>query len=125
MQQAFSTRKLHKRLHTGPQRPQRRLNKYEKAPTCGAFAEPSDGLEPSTPSLPWRFPSVTRVHARSLATHILLQIAPFEGPEMRREASRVSFLMCPFCVRAVLLTLTTNAITSRLSSDREIAAVPR
>src|SRR5439155_13291924 len=24
----------------------------EKAPTCGAFAEPSDGLEPSTPSLP-------------------------------------------------------------------------
>jgi hypothetical protein len=24
-----------------------------KAPTCGAFAEPSDGLEPSTPSLPW------------------------------------------------------------------------
>ncbi len=26
----------------------------EKAPTFGAFAEPSDGLEPSTPSLPWR-----------------------------------------------------------------------
>jgi hypothetical protein len=25
----------------------------EKAPTCGAFAEPSDGLEPSTPSLPF------------------------------------------------------------------------
>jgi hypothetical protein len=24
-----------------------------KAPTCGVFAEPSDGLEPSTPSLPW------------------------------------------------------------------------
>jgi catechol 2,3-dioxygenase-like lactoylglutathione lyase family enzyme len=24
----------------------------EKAPVCGAFAEPSDGLEPSTPSLP-------------------------------------------------------------------------
>jgi hypothetical protein len=23
-------------------------------PTCGALAEPSDGLEPSTPSLPWR-----------------------------------------------------------------------
>src|SRR5207249_9645906 len=46
-----------------------------------------DGLEPSTPFLPWRFRSVTRVHARSLATHILLQIAPFEGPEMRRETS--------------------------------------
>ena len=26
----------------------------KKAPLCGAFAEPSDGLEPSTPSLPWR-----------------------------------------------------------------------
>jgi hypothetical protein len=25
----------------------------EKAPISGAFAEPSDGLEPSTPSLPW------------------------------------------------------------------------
>jgi hypothetical protein len=24
----------------------------QKAPICGAFAEPSDGLEPSTPSLP-------------------------------------------------------------------------
>jgi hypothetical protein len=23
-----------------------------KAPMCGAFAQPSDGLEPSTPSLP-------------------------------------------------------------------------
>jgi hypothetical protein len=45
---------------------------------------------------------VTRVHARSLATHILLQIGPFEGPEMRRETSRVSFLMCPFCVRLLL-----------------------
>src|SRR5438132_75311 len=26
---------------------------YEKACRAGAFAEPSDGLEPSTPSLPW------------------------------------------------------------------------
>jgi len=25
-----------------------------KAPTCGAFAEPSNGLEPLTPSLPSR-----------------------------------------------------------------------
>ena len=24
-----------------------------KVPTCGVFAEPSDGLEPSTPTLPW------------------------------------------------------------------------
>jgi hypothetical protein len=26
----------------------------EKVLLCGTFAEPSDGLEPSTPSLPWR-----------------------------------------------------------------------
>ncbi len=38
------------------------------------FFKPSDGLEPSTPSLPWRFLGVTRVHARSLATRFLLQI---------------------------------------------------
>jgi hypothetical protein len=41
-----------------------------------------------------------RVHARSLATPFLLQIGPILTPEMRRETSRVSFLMCPFCVRA-------------------------
>ncbi len=29
---AFSTRKLHKRLHLAPQRPPRRLNTYEKSP---------------------------------------------------------------------------------------------
>jgi hypothetical protein len=28
--------------------------------------------------------------------------------EMCREASRVSFLMCPFCVRALLLSRTTD-----------------
>ena len=85
----------------------------KKPPICGRFLcrrEPSDGLEPSTPSLPWRFRSVTRVHARSLATHILLQIGPFEGPEMRRETSCVSFLMCPFCVRGSLSVLTTKNV---------------
>jgi hypothetical protein len=45
---------LHKRLHT-----QRTLENLQalaksKPPVYSAFAEPSDGLEPSTPSLPWR-----------------------------------------------------------------------
>jgi hypothetical protein len=40
------------------------------------------------------------VHARSRATRFLLQINLLRAQEMRREASRVSFLMCPFCVRA-------------------------
>jgi hypothetical protein len=70
-----------------------------KVPICRHFSKLSDGLEPSTPSLPWRFRGVTRVHARSLATQFLLQIGPFGGLEMRREPSRVPFLMCPFCVR--------------------------
>jgi hypothetical protein len=65
--------------------------------------KPSDGLEPSTPSLPWRFRGVTRVHGRSLATHFLLQIELVPRTAMRRETSRVSFLMCPFCVRRMLL----------------------
>ena len=48
---------------------------------------------------------VSERHARTLAItrdQFLLQIGSFEWGEMRREASRVSFLMCPFCVRAVL-----------------------
>jgi hypothetical protein len=59
----------------------------EKAAICGAFAEPSDGLEPSTPSLPWRFQGVTRVHMRSSATPSLLQIGLLQAVEMRRETS--------------------------------------
>jgi hypothetical protein len=73
-----------------------------KKAICWPLVKPSDGLEPSTPSLPWRFPGVTRGHARSLATRIVLQTTLFECGEMRRETSRVSFLMCPFCVRASL-----------------------
>jgi hypothetical protein len=41
-------------------------------PCAGGLSKPSDGLEPSTPSLPFR--GVTRVHARSSATRFLLQI---------------------------------------------------
>jgi hypothetical protein len=75
---------------------------------AGTLGKPSDGLEPSTPSLPWRFLGVTRVHARSLATHILLQIGLLLPLGMRSKASRVSFLMCPFCVRGSLSVLTTR-----------------
>jgi len=46
--------KLHKRLHTHRMFDEEQVGLNEKAPTCGAFAEPSDGLEPSTPSLPFR-----------------------------------------------------------------------
>ena len=30
------------------------VHQNEKAPLCGTFTEPSSGLEPETPSLPWR-----------------------------------------------------------------------
>jgi len=50
---------------------------------------------------------LTRVHARPSATQFRLEIALFRARNMRRAASRVSFLMCPFCVRAELLGQTT------------------
>jgi hypothetical protein len=50
------------------------------------------------PLLTMEFRSVTRIHARSLATQFLLQIEPNETSKMRREASRVSVL----CPRAVV-----------------------
>jgi hypothetical protein len=69
---------------------------------AGLPSKPSGGLEPPTPSLPWRFRSVTRVHARSLTTRFLLQIGLVGTLKVLREASRVSFLMCPFCVRRLV-----------------------
>ncbi len=51
------------------------MDPKSEAPLCGAFAEPSDGLEPSTPSLPSDgngFPLVQAIlgllAARSFAT---------------------------------------------------------
>jgi hypothetical protein len=49
----------------------------------------------------------TRTRAITRDT-VFLQIGLLKALEMRREASRVSFLMCPFCVRALLLCLTTT-----------------
>jgi hypothetical protein len=46
----------------------------KRAPICGGFAEPSDGLEPSTPSLPWRFRGGNRGHDRASAATFFLQI---------------------------------------------------
>jgi hypothetical protein len=68
-------------------------------------------LVPVCASLPWRFRGVTRVHARSSATQFLLQIALIQRRTMRREASRVSFLMYPSCVRDLLTAPTTARLT--------------
>ena len=44
-------RKLHKRLHTQRTFDAEQIDLNEKAPISGGFADPPDGLEPSTPSL--------------------------------------------------------------------------
>jgi hypothetical protein len=72
------------------------------------MSKPSDGLEPSTPSLPCRFWGGKGVHARSSATPFLLLIRSFVVPRPCRETSRVSFLMCPFCVRGLLSSYKTH-----------------
>jgi hypothetical protein len=48
--------------------------KATKNAICWRFAKPSDGLELSTPSLPWRFLGGTRVHARAFAATFSLEI---------------------------------------------------
>jgi uracil-DNA glycosylase family 4 len=49
---AFWTWELHKWLHTWRTLEIVQMKSKTKAPICGDFAEPSDGLERSTPSLP-------------------------------------------------------------------------
>ena len=51
-------------------------------------------------------------HARSSATQFLLQVVTIDGSRMCRETSRVSFLMCPFCVHALLTSSPTMTARS-------------
>jgi hypothetical protein len=64
---------------------------------CGAFAEPSDGLEPSTPSLPWYFrgnrsqPTATvfaylSPFRASLVCHRLRPLGSIKAPSIREFA---------------------------------------
>ena len=69
---------------------------------AGTLCKPSDGLEPSTPSLPWRFERVTRVHARSLAPQFLLQIGLILTPRgASRDVARVVSDVSVLCPRLV------------------------
>ena len=61
----------------------------EKRAICAAFAEPSDGLEPSTPSLPWKSGGGTGVHARSFAVTFVLQIGRWRCAASVRECPGV------------------------------------
>jgi hypothetical protein len=50
------------------------------------------------------------VHARSLESRFLLQIGLMRTLDMRREASGVSFLLCPYCVRGLVPGATTHPL---------------
>jgi hypothetical protein len=64
----------------------------EKAPTCGVFAEPSDGLEPSTPSSPW---NVSSNRSQPVAT----DFACFRGLRARRFATNCHRLQPPGSIK--------------------------
>jgi hypothetical protein len=49
----------------------------------------------------------------TIATQFFLQIAVIRRPRMRRETSRVSFLMCPFCVRHAYSNKATATVRRR------------
>jgi len=81
---------------------------YKKIPFCGAFAEPSDGLEPSTPSLPWRSPGGTGVHGRTLEITFFLQIASSRCISRARACPRVPALVYPSRTRGLLSVFKTH-----------------
>jgi hypothetical protein len=55
---------------------------------AGTLGKPSDGLEPSTPSLPWRFWGGIGGHATALAITFVLQIKPSARVASARACSR-------------------------------------
>src|SRR5438552_12139457 len=65
---------------------------------------------------------VSERHTRARAIirdHVFLQIGPLEAVNACPEATRVSFLMCPFCVRHLLPRSATVLWTSRLEPQRQ------
>src|SRR5258705_12898836 len=102
------TRKRHRRLRTHPKTNVWQVDLNTRAPTCGAFAEPSDGLEPSTPSLPWRFRDVTYVHGRARSAIFSLQIEHSPACRIARPYPRLPSLVYPSRTRAMLSVLATE-----------------
>jgi hypothetical protein len=91
--------------------------------------EPSDGLEPSTPSLPLRFRGGTGGHRRALAITFLLQIVPSRRVSRARACPLVRGLMYPSRTRGVLSVLETDDAAGcrarrRVSFGLRIAYVP-
>jgi hypothetical protein len=79
-----------------------------KCPFAGLLCKPSDGLEPSTPSLPWRFPGDTRVHGWAPAATFYPQIGPSRCVLNARACPRVPELMYPSRTRGLLSVYKTS-----------------
>ena len=77
------------------------------SPFAGISFKPSDGLEPSTPSLPWRFWGGTRVHGRASKIAFDLQISALQRVIRVLAYPRVPDLMYPSGTRGVLSVLKT------------------
>jgi hypothetical protein len=99
---------------------QQRQQQSNKAAICSGFVvlrEPSDGLEPSTPSLPWRFRGGTGGHGRTLAVTFFLQIECLRRVLSVRACPRVPNLMYPSRTRTTLSVCKTG--------DKPTARQPR
>jgi hypothetical protein len=70
--------------------------------------EPSSGLEPETPSLPWRFWGGTRVHGRASKIAFDLQIGALRRVTRVLACPRVVDLMYPSRTPALLSVLKTD-----------------
>src|SRR4029450_8526509 len=80
------------------------------------------GLEPSTPSLPWRFPCGTGVHGRALAAKFVLQIAPSACVLSARGCPPVFRLMYPSGTREALsVDRTSNGASQQLLPSPAVA----
>jgi hypothetical protein len=88
----------------------RRLSRKQKKLISRNFAEPSDGLEPSTPSLPW---GGTGVHGRASAGTLFLQIKPLSCVSGARACPLVLNLMYLSRTRALLSVFKTHNVDRR------------
>jgi hypothetical protein len=100
----------------------RHLNAYRKAAFCSGFVvpdKPSDGLEPSTPSLPWRFGGGTGGYGRALAIMFSLQVGPSPTASRAWACLRLLNLMYLSRTRGLLSVLKThNAIRFDLGQQQ-------
>src|SRR6476620_2031654 len=81
-----------------------------KCSFTGTLGKPSDGLEPSTPSLPWRFWSGNGGHYRALAGTMCMRIGWSARVGCARACQDVLGLMYPCGTRGVLSDGTTDNI---------------